>query len=66
LKLFDEEKMMRFFTTAMQGEEPVQQWHCDFCSRTLFYIAPKVTTLDSLLTVDRIGVGVYLDQACTG
>ena len=63
LKLFDEDRMMRFFQVAMQGEEPVQQWHCDCCSMTLFEVAPKVVILYSVLTVDRIGVGVYLGQA---
>jgi hypothetical protein len=42
LKLFDDEKVMRFFTMGMQDQEPVQLWHCDFCTGTLFYIAPKV------------------------
>jgi hypothetical protein len=62
LTLFDEDKVLNFLLTATQGEEPVQQWYCDCCSRTLFCIAPKVIILDSMLTLDRIGVGVYSDE----
>jgi len=40
LKLVDEAKEMRFFTTGMEGESPVQQWYCDCCDSTLFLVAP--------------------------
>lgn len=66
LKLIDEAKEMRFFTTGMEGQSPVQQWYCDCCDATLFLVAPKVTILDSELTIDWIGVGVFLDQAGSG
>ena len=64
LELRDEERLMRFFLEAMQGEESVQHWFCDLCVGTLFYVAPKVMSLNSMLTVDWIGVGVYLGQVC--
>jgi hypothetical protein len=66
LKLFDDEKVMRFFMTAIEGQEPVQHWYRDFCTGTLFFIAPKVMILDVVLIIDWIGVGLYLDQTCSG
>jgi len=54
---------MRFFTTGIQGEETVQHWHCDLCAAALFFTAPKVIVLGTVLTLDRISVGVYLDQS---
>jgi hypothetical protein len=66
LKLIDEATEIRFFTTGMEGESAVQQWHCDCCDATLFLVAPQVTNLDSGLTIDWIGVGVFSDQGSGG
>jgi hypothetical protein len=62
LTFFDEDKVFNFLLVSTEGEEPVQQWYCDCCGRTLFCIAPKVMILHSMLNLDWIGVGVYSDQ----